>query len=151
MQSTGKGFETYTRYFLKEFSHLLEPNPRAIKRLVNAYGIYRSLGLLQDYQLLDSKEKRKQFVLWTIASLRWPAFMEWLQDNPNEVDVIVNGAKPTLDWKEFEPLQTQPDICKVFQGHGVGTGLTREAFCRAAGIVRDESEERPARMTPHAS
>ena len=38
--------EEHTEHTLKDFAPLLEPNPRAMKRLVNAYGVQRDIVIL---------------------------------------------------------------------------------------------------------
>ena len=49
-----------TEYFLKPFAPLTEPNPRAMKRLVNAYTLLRDLAVLGGSELLFDLNTRKQ-------------------------------------------------------------------------------------------
>lgn len=95
VKSASEEFETATEHFLIPFWPLLDHNPRAIKRLVNAYGIQRALAILSDLSLINTDEKRQQLVLWTIIQLRWPLLSEFLEKNPDRVDEIREGSPPS--------------------------------------------------------
>jgi len=69
--------EESTEYFRSPFAPLLDPNPRAMKRFVNAYALQRDLALLGGLDIMETV-KRKQLALWTIVSLRWPLVEEYL-------------------------------------------------------------------------
>jgi hypothetical protein len=64
----------------------IEPNPRGMKRLVNAIGMAQARSLLEgrsvDFDVI---------VLWTILELRWPGVASWIETNfisslANEID-----------------------------------------------------------------
>lgn len=132
-QSATREVEVSTEHFLQQFTLLLEPNPRAMKRLVMTYGVHLDLALLTDLESqLISEDKRKQFVLWTIVSLRWPSLAEYLEKYPEKVDLI---RKPELGDEEledivedFRPLAHSKAVKDVLNGEGVGIGLDEEAI-----------------------
>mgnify|MGYP001029007255 CR=1 FL=1 len=61
--------------YLTNFTHLMESNPRGLKRLVSAFSIYKLLAVeLGVYDF--SEENKHRFVAWTIINLRWPQLVE---------------------------------------------------------------------------
>jgi hypothetical protein len=72
-----KGLESrYAKYGL-----LLDPNPRAIKRLVNKLAINQSVMLLEEREIVPGPLAR-----WTIMELRWPQVAECLVQEPELLD-----------------------------------------------------------------
>jgi len=115
--------EVSTEYFLKQFAHLLEPNPRAIKRLVNNYGIYRAIVLLSDPAVIDSGEKRKKFALWNILAMRWPMLAEVLEDETELIPFVAEGTIDKIDRDEVRDLTAMREVQDVLKGKGVDTTL----------------------------
>ncbi len=83
--------EKSVSYFLHPFAPLLDPNPRSMKRLLNAYAIRRDLAILAGHEVLVDEARRKKLALWVILSLRWPAIEDDLRaraagqaDEPSE-------------------------------------------------------------------
>lgn len=74
---------------LKDYAHLLEPNPRAMKRLVNAYGMHQATLFLAGRAASPDALAR-----WTILELRWPLLADFLATRPNYVDRV---RKPLAD------------------------------------------------------
>ncbi|MEO8067722.1 MAG: P-loop NTPase fold protein [Flavobacteriales bacterium] len=72
---------------LEPFAELLEPNPRAMKRLLNAYGMQQSL-----HRLEDRRVPAEHLARWTIIELRWPLFAEHAVAFPLTMDLV--DAKP---------------------------------------------------------
>jgi hypothetical protein len=70
--------EQSVTYFLQPFAPLLEPNPRSMKRFLNAYAIQRDLSILAGQDILAEERRRKKLALWVILSLRWPGLGERL-------------------------------------------------------------------------
>lgn len=132
-QSATREVEVSTEHYLQQFTLLLEPNPRAMKRLVMADGVHRDLAILTDLvSQLISEDRRKQLTLWTIVSLRWPSLAEYLEKYPEKVDLI---RKPELGDEEledivedFRPLAHSKAVKDVLNGEGVGIGLDEEAI-----------------------
>ena len=87
----------YEKHTLADLALLLRPNPRAMKRLVNAYGINRALTVLSDLQI-DSK----QLGLWTIFELQWPLLTEHLRKHPEDINYLLEGS-------DLEELLTMTD------------------------------------------
>jgi KAP family P-loop domain len=55
----------FTEQFLKPYAKFLEPNPRAMKRLVNPYSLARDIRILEGL-----KVEREKLALWTIITMR---------------------------------------------------------------------------------
>jgi hypothetical protein len=75
--------EASTEHALRPFAPLLEPNPRSMKRLLNAFTIRRSIDVLTERSI-----DRDKLALCTILALRWPLFMEYLVEHPEMVEYI---------------------------------------------------------------
>jgi KAP family P-loop domain len=66
---------------LQTFAPLLEANPRAMKRLVNAVGMAQSRCFLEARDIpLDALAR------WTLIELRWPLLADYLADHIETVD-----------------------------------------------------------------
>lgn len=115
--------EAGTEYFLKQFAHLLEPNPRSIKRLVNNYGIYRAIIILSDPSVIDTEEKRKKFALWNIVAMRWPMLAEFMEDDRKQIPSVVESSAENIDQEEIKELITMQEVQNVFKGNKIDTSL----------------------------
>jgi len=51
-------------------------------RLINAYSIARDVRLLE-----GRKVERKKLALWTILRMRWPILAQYLEKDPDKVDL----------------------------------------------------------------
>jgi hypothetical protein len=60
-----------TQHHLERFAGLLEANPRAMKLVLNAYGIARALQVMEDNVVPGDA-----LALWTILRVRWPALAD---------------------------------------------------------------------------
>jgi hypothetical protein len=67
-----------TEHRLQAFADLLEPNPRSMKRLVNAYGLHQATHFLE-----GRKVSPDALALWTIVELRWPLLADFLTSYPH--------------------------------------------------------------------
>ncbi|HWS85687.1 MAG TPA: P-loop NTPase fold protein [Pyrinomonadaceae bacterium] len=128
-----------TEYFLKPFAPLLEPNPRAMKRLVNAYSVLRDMALLAGVDVLGDIDRRKQLALWAIVSLRWPLLEEYLEGNPGAIDSIRegrtrDGQSPLIPDEGLQKLAESEEVSNVFKGGGTGTGLEGKVVSQIIGI-----------------
>lgn len=141
--------EKHTEHLLKPFAPLLEPNPRAMKRFVNAYAMQKKL-----FMLGGSTIERGKLALWTILNLRWPLWAEFLLDNPEMVDYIktenIAGiSKTILDKLEKQGLQeflTDKYARGVIQGEKDGErisefSLDQNAIRSFAGLSTDTGME----------
>lgn len=99
-----------TEHALKVFVGLLEPNPRAMKRLVNTYSVNRALAFLS-YIDID----RDRLALWSILSLRWPLLSDYLEKNPEMVQAIVQQKLISIP-KNLEDLAKDNDVLNTVKG-----------------------------------
>jgi hypothetical protein len=81
--------EAQVQHTLEPFAPLLEPNPRAMKRLVNAYGVQRMVDILR-----GGRTEPRRLALWTIVVMRWPRLAKYLERNPEMVAHVGSGALP---------------------------------------------------------
>ncbi|HYN46837.1 MAG TPA: hypothetical protein VES64_09110, partial [Allosphingosinicella sp.] len=72
-----------TEHRLQNYARLLEPNPRAMKRLVNAYGMHQATLFLAGRSCTPDALAR-----WTILELRWPLLADFLASRPNAVGAL---------------------------------------------------------------
>lgn len=91
--------EEVTEHFLSAYAPLLEPNPRAMKRLINAYSLNEALAILAGIPI-GQLGVREQLVLWTILLLRWPQLEARLESNREIVENIGNGKQLTKTEKD---------------------------------------------------
>ncbi len=139
-KSATKEITIASEYFLRKFSHLFEPNPRAMKRYINAYNIYKTLAYTVDYELIKTEDDKKCFALWTILSLRWPKLAEMLELEPEMADKLKNkSAKAEKDNKWYEFIDNR-DIINVLKGKGIDAELNSkkiERLCKINPIVHE--------------
>lgn len=112
--------ETSTLLFLEPFASLLESNPRAMKRLLNAYSIQRDIAILSGTDVLADTSLRKRLVLWTILRMRWPSLEPYL------IQVATGRKHRQLD-SETELLLQNSGIQDVINGKGIGVALDLKA------------------------
>lgn len=119
--------EKTTEVFLERFSALLEPNPRAMKRLLNAYSIYRDLAILRGINVLADLEMRRRLALWTILCSRWPD----LEDR-----VLDLARSDSDDEREaaMSELIVSDSIRQVFDGEGIGVALDLGSIAVLTGL-----------------
>jgi hypothetical protein len=122
--------EESTEFFLSPFAHLLDPNPRSMKRFVNAYALQRDLAILAGLDLVDLHQ-RKQLALWTIVCLRWPILEEYLLE--------LASRKTPATTAEVRTLLDSESVRHVLEGTNVGVPLTLDAIVAFAGFRGSES------------
>jgi hypothetical protein len=115
-------------HVLDKFAVLLEPNPRAIKRVVIAYGIERSVRTLE-----GSTVARDTLMLWTILNTRWPGLGEYLTERPEAIDCLHSRSAPSGTPSELAPLFEAKAVEEVVN-FPAGGPLTKELVADAAGI-----------------
>ncbi len=124
------GVETSTEYFLSPFAPLLDPNPRSMKRFVNAYALQRDLAVLGGLDIAYT-DKRKKLALWTLISLRWPLLEEYL------IQLASNDAAGPSD--EVRSLLQSESVGNVLEGEQVNVQLDIEAVKEFAALRGSES------------
>jgi hypothetical protein len=99
-------------HFLSAYAKLIEPNPRAMKRLLNAYGFRRGF---------DIQSRRRSdpdaLVRWTILENRWPILADYLEGRSSGNDIIkaltedkaVLEVANGLTWEKLRPVASAPD------------------------------------------
>jgi Cdc6-like AAA superfamily ATPase len=105
--SARREIETGTKHFLQPFHSLIGSNPRLIKRLVNAYGMYQAMAILTVGAL--EEEQQKQLALWTIVTLR-------------------QGTPGTNLPEHLQPLTVHEGVKNVLNGTGVDVQLDKAAL-----------------------
>ena len=104
------------QHVLLPFSELLERNPRALKRLVNAFGVARDLERLSGRNVGEALVPEHETALWTILNLRWPRLGEYLGEHPDDVDLIVRKQPPDDAPDDLKPLFRDDRVLAVVQG-----------------------------------
>jgi len=122
IEMVGRRAQENHTHTLEPFRHLLghDPNPRAMKRLVNAYGIARGIETLQGVNLEDNHLREQETALWTILTLRWPKLGAYLTRHPERLDDIgADDPAPGVP-DEVRPLFTDPEVVAVVRGDAPG-------------------------------
>ena len=116
-----------TEHTLAQFARLLEPNPRAMKRLVNAYGVERALQILGGHAM-QLERPRERLALWTILKSRWPLLADYLEEEPDAVEQLALGEVPEAVAADttrpyLASLFRDDEVQRVVSGSVVGVGL----------------------------
>ena len=115
---------------LREYSVLLDPNPRAMKRLVNAYSANRALALLSRNNI-----ERHQLVLWTILMARWPKLARYLERNSEMINQVGKNTPPDVE-DQLKTLFDDQDVIAVVRGDlngdNQGENLKEEEIIKCA-------------------
>jgi hypothetical protein len=106
---------------LMPYSELLEPNPRSMKLLVNAYSANRVLAFLSGVDI-----ELHQLVLWTILSSRWPNLANYLEKNPDYLAEIGPEKDASEITEELRPLFSDKEVAKVIEGGSMTSPLIRD-------------------------
>jgi hypothetical protein len=121
-----------TEHTLARFAPLLEPNPRAMKRLVNAYGVERALQIIGGHSTaLDYP--RERLALWTILKSRWPLLADYLADDPEMVEQLKQGIVPDEVTKDdarryLVALFKDDEVRRVVSGEVIGVDLDERSL-----------------------
>ena len=129
--------ESQTEFMLQKFHHLLEPNPRAIKRLLNTFVIYRAIliinGIELDFEIL---------VLWIILMTRWPILSEYISRHPDIINHISDKNHisdnsftnfPDIS-EELKVLLHNKDPINIIKGDGINKNLDEKAIRQIAEL-----------------
>ena len=95
---------------LEPFSRFIEPNPRSMKRLVNALGLTRAVAILQGAQVPEESMAR-----WCILEMRWPLVAAALRRDPALIASI--GSPPA--GHELEDALRDPALVALVAAEGV--------------------------------
>jgi hypothetical protein len=131
--------EKNTEHLLLPFVYLLDPNPRAIKRLLNGYGLIRDIDLMRGEG--DDIIGRKELALWTILNFRWPSVAAYFENNPEMIDKIRKNKGFVISEgpEELKNLAIYSDIRKVIEGRGIdGAFLDEDTVRKFIGKLRED-------------
>ena len=124
-------FVSSSEHALREYADLLDPNPRAMKRFVNAYGVERALRTIEGL-----KPRPDQLARWVMVELRWPVLADVLRRDPDAVLMIGSDPQVLID-SDRERLAgavgliNDPDVKRTILNADSRYGLPLDA----AGIV----------------
>jgi hypothetical protein len=109
--------EENTEHALRPFAPLLEPNPRSMKRLLNAFTLRRSIDVLARRSI-----DRDKLALCTILAIRWPLLMDYLVEHPENVEYRGNAdgldmLDPAIG-EELRELFQDDEVQAVFRFRG---------------------------------
>jgi hypothetical protein len=124
--------EEEIRYRLVPFAALLESNPRAMKRLINAYRIELRRMLAEGRQVGSSAVTPEQLALWTILSMRWPILADWLAAHPG----VLESERDDPAMGDLRDLWVSDPVRAVVTGEGVPAALTESAVRAVVGLER---------------
>ncbi|MBN4073380.1 peptidoglycan-binding protein [Mariprofundus ferrooxydans] len=86
-----ESFATANKHRLTRFVDLMDANPRSMKLIVNAFGVYVNLARVSG--VLDMDEPfLDQVALWTILEVRFPRVAEYLARFPDQVQIFAADA-----------------------------------------------------------
>lgn len=131
--------EKKTEHLLLPFSNLIDANPRAMKRLLNGYGLLRDIDLMRGEGA--DIVGRKELALWTILNFRWPSVAAYFENKPEMIDVIRKNKNLELlsGSEELKNLTIYPEIRKVIEGRGTdGAFLDEGTVRKITGKLKDE-------------
>ncbi len=136
---TSSAAQSETEHMLKPFAHLLEPNPRAMKRLVNAFGLHQAVNFLE-----GRKTAVEPLALWSIIELRWPILADYLAADPARIRVAIDGAASADGeaTEEVRRLLADPNVRSVVRGirpDGEFT-LDESALRRTIGLAKNNQD-----------
>ncbi len=103
--------ERRTEHELQRFAALLERNPRAMKRFVNAYSMALSTLLLEE----RGDVELEALALWTILRLRWPGLATHLVANPGDADDLAADRALGSGAESLAPLGACADLLELLR------------------------------------
>jgi hypothetical protein len=135
LQITSAVASSETEHRLQKLAHLLEPNPRSMKRLVNAVGMAQARGILEGRTA--SPETRAR---WAMLSLRWPVLADFIADHPGAIahwkktKGKARRAAAGADWPPaVRALQDDRTVMEVVGGEGEEGALTPDTLAPLLG------------------
>jgi hypothetical protein len=105
--------EKLIEHTLQKYVDLIEPNPRAMKRLINDISTANAITYLYNQQV-----GQEQLILWTILKLQYPSLAEFFWDHPakiSEVNGYTEARKPITNDDSLNTLLLKPEVQKLFR------------------------------------
>ncbi|MHC1777799.1 MAG: P-loop NTPase fold protein [Lentimicrobium sp.] len=97
---------------LSQFIDLIEPNPRAMIRLINDISTARAISFLYNQPV-----EQNQLILWTIFKQRYPLLADFFWNNPLKMDKVNLNQPPEqsiTNIKEYDTLLSEEEVRKLF-------------------------------------
>ncbi len=105
-----------TQHRLSKWGPFIEPNPRAMKRLVNAVGMAQSRAVLEGRAVSFDT-----IALWTMLELRWPRAAEAIRADPALIEAKKASTDAALTEARRDPAfaalsgkLNRPDLADLF-------------------------------------
>ncbi|NDW06517.1 KAP family P-loop NTPase fold protein [Jiella pacifica] len=133
--SSSAAVERETIHMLSDFSDVIDPNPRLMKRIINAYDMRRTTAVLEGEDI--TFVFRKALARWTILDIRYPVLAELLRKEPEWVRhfAVATSGEEAVETVEL-PEQLKPFVplgsARRVIGFGEEDGLTAENIRRIA-------------------
>jgi hypothetical protein len=109
-QITRPAAQKEAEHRLQRFAGLLEPNPRSMKRVVNAYGLRQAKKYIEQRNVSSDALAR-----WTILELRWPLLADFLAVRPEAIG-YVGTTIPNDIPENIQSLLKDVDVKDVIEG-----------------------------------
>lgn len=109
--------QTSIEHVLAQFVDLIEPNPRAMKRLVNDVSMAKAISILY-----NQKVDQEQLVLWSILKQKHPAFASWLWNEPEAFSKLPSRQ---TDITEFDTILSKPSAKNLFEFKSASGNITK--------------------------
>ena len=147
LQITSAESARATEHRLQKFADLLEPNPRSMKRLVNAVGLAQARGILEGRT--TSPETRAR---WVMLMLRWPILAEFIAEEPERIRHWMRLTPPadgdTRAWARADPAADRQSPREGGGGRARRRGHADARGSRAApDLTEGTASLQPARRT----
>ena len=139
LRAAARDIQQQTEYLLSDFVHLLEPNPRSMKRLVNAYGFAVKLQLLEQETLESDLDATRRLALWTIAGLRWPTLTDLLVRRPELADgSSATGTVRTGSQRGYGRFSRTATSAASSRGRASASGSIPSRYAGSRGFRRSD-------------
>jgi hypothetical protein len=132
-QITSAEAQAAIKHRLEPCAELLESNPRAMKRLVNAFGFHQAAHFLEGRSVSPDALAR-----WTIMELRWPLLSDYVAAHPSMIAAVGDGKAAGVP-RDLKTLFMDADVQKVVAGGSQSIAPLDVAAVRA--IVGYESPQ----------
>lgn len=91
--------EKYLEHRLQKFLPLIDPNPRAMKRIINDISTVKAITFLYNQDVDED-----QLILWTILKIQYPLIAEYFWNHPDRLSAFQkdNLSEPIIDKPELD-------------------------------------------------
>lgn len=131
--------EQGTQHRLERFAGLLETNPRAMKLVLNAYGIARALQVIEDNVVPGDA-----LALWTILRVRWPALADYVRTHPEAIEPLADGRAPADAPAQLKALFAAREVQRIVRCEDGGP-MSAAMIRACCGIAEEAPVSAPLR------